>query len=392
MPGRYSSTPRLARSADNTLEGLYARHHQRGNPVYLTVVAVLVAIGAGLPFIYVNVGSQARAIVQTANPITEVAIGKGGKVVMTNLRNNRLVELGDTLLILDAGLANSESDHLTGEIERHHDATQDLELLLSTMQTEEFPHLRSAVYQQDYQEYRQQLDEVLMKEAFANRQLERQESLFATGTIAEMEIEKYRFDAEMARNAKRLLRERQQHTWTQELTRHKRELRKLRFDLQTLGLRSEALVITAPAAGNLIHTAPALPGSFLEAGSNITQISPEGDLELAVNVSPADIGLLRPGMPVNLEVDAFNRSRWGLARAEIREIARDISISPSGQPVFIVKCTLLDKELSLPSGHQGMLIKGMTATAHFVLARRSLFQLLKDRVEDWLPESIGTAK
>ncbi|MEM6770984.1 MAG: secretion protein HlyD, partial [Bacteroidota bacterium] len=97
------------------------------------------------------------------------------------------------------------------------------------------------------------------------------------------------------------------------------------------------------------------------------------------------IGLIYPGMPVNLEVDAFHHARWGFARAEVREIAHDVTMTLQGQPVFIIKCTLIDDSLSLPSGHQGILKKGMTATAHFVLTRRSLFQLIQDRVEDWLP-------
>lgn len=383
-PRRFSQQPEF------TLQALYARHHQRSYPVYLAVVFALLVAGGVLPFVYVDVGSQARAIIQTTNPATPIIIGGGGKVTLSHLKDNQVVARGDTLLILDAHQANSEDQHFSEEITRHQEAVRDLRLLVSSIDGESFPSLYSAVYQRDYQAFRQELDEASLREAFAGRQRERQESLFAKGVIAEVEIEKFRFDHEMARNAARLLRERQHHVWTQELMRYERELRKLRLDRLALQKRSEALVVTAPVAGNLLNVDATLPGNYLDAGTRIAEISPDSELELAVSVSPQDIGLLRPGMSVNLEIDAFNRSRWGFARAEVREIARDITMTANGHPAFIVKCTLIDSQLSLPSGHQGMLKKGMTATAHFVLARRTLFQLLQDRVEDWLPSSLNT--
>lgn len=387
MPGRPANSDASARY---TLQALYARHHQRSYPIYMAVVLAFLSVGFALPFVYVDVGSQARAIIQTTNPATPITIGGGGKVTLTNLKDNQVVAKGDTLLILDAHQANSENRHITEEIIRHQESVRDLELLVSAIDGEAFPSLYSAVYQRDYQAYRQELDEASLKETFASRQLQRQESLFAKQVIAEVEIEQFRFDHEMARNAVRLLRERQHHVWTQELMRYERELRKLRLDRLALQKRSEALVVTAPASGNLLNVDATLPGNYLDVGTRIAEISPDSELELAVSVSPQDIGLLRPGMSVNLEIDAFNRSRWGFARAEVREIARDITMTANGHPAFIVKCTLIDSQLTLPSGHQGMLKKGMTATAHFVLARRTLFQLLQDRVEDWLPSSLNT--
>jgi HlyD family secretion protein len=40
--------------------------------------------------------------------------------------------------------------------------------------------------------------------------------------------------------------------------------------------------------------------------------------------------------------------------------------------------------LRLKSGQEGEIKKGMTFNARFVIARRSLFQLLYDKVDDWL--------
>jgi HlyD family secretion protein len=52
--------------------------------------------------------------------------------------------------------------------------------------------------------------------------------------------------------------------------------------------------------------------------------------------------------------------------------------------VFKVRCELAQRELVLPSGVRGTLRKGMTLQARFLVARRSLLQLLRDDLSSWL--------
>ena len=96
--------------------------------------------------------------------------------------------------------------------------------------------------------------------------------------------------------------------------------------------------------------------------------------------------VLREGLPVRLQLDAFNYNQWGLARATLTEIGRDVS-EVDGQAAFRVICTLHDPELRLRNGYVGTLRKGMTLTAHFTLTRRSLLQLLHDKLDDWFNPS-----
>jgi HlyD family secretion protein len=81
-------------------------------------------------------------------------------------------------------------------------------------------------------------------------------------------------------------------------------------------------------------------------------------------------------------LDAFNYNQWGLAHATLTDIGKDVT-EVDGQAAFLVTCTLHDKELKLKNGYTGALRKGMTLTAHFTLTRRSLFQLLHDKIDDW---------
>ncbi len=52
--------------------------------------------------------------------------------------------------------------------------------------------------------------------------------------------------------------------------------------------------------------------------------------------------------------------------------------------MFKAKCNLNTNFLALKNGIKGTLKKGMTIRAHFLVADRSLFQLLYQNLDDWI--------
>jgi HlyD family secretion protein len=121
----------------------------------------------------------------------------------------------------------------------------------------------------------------------------------------------------------------------------------------------------------------------VQAGEELAVVSPTAGLIAEVYVSPRDIGLLRVGLPVRIQVDAFNYNDWGLLSGRVDRLPEDMVIL-DGNPVFRVPVRLDCTHLSLPSGFRGELRKGMTLRARFVVANRSLWQLLRDRAAGWL--------
>ena len=92
---------------------------------------------------------------------------------------------------------------------------------------------------------------------------------------------------------------------------------------------------------------------------------------------------MRRGTPARLMIDALNYRDWGVVDATVIDVADDASLSAE-RPVFRVRCRLSRRELRLRGGHRIGLGKGMTFHARFVIAERSLLQLLFDDVDDWL--------
>lgn len=362
------------------VEGLHARRSKRQTWIYLVVVLSLLAAAAATPFVEVAVGSRSRGILRPGLSHTPVTAAVSGKVLISRLKDNVTVGAGDTLLVISKAELAPELAALDQQITEQQRLLADLEILNGKRAA--FPRLQSAVYQRDYQDYHQRQEEAKLKIAHATRQFERQQQLYATRTIARMEFEQAEYELQLAQKQLVLIEDRQAHLWSQERQRIKRELQEFRNQLIRLKQQATNYLVTAPVAGSLTETGGLPPGSFVSAGQSLAVISPDGDLHVEAFVSPSDIGLLREGMPVQVQLDAFNHHQWGLAQATVADIAQDVS-ERDGQAVFRVICTLHDRELRLKNGYRGRLRKGMALTAHFTLTHRSLFQLLHDKLDDW---------
>ena len=150
----------------------------------------------------------------------------------------------------------------------------------------------------------------------------------------------------------------------------------------------EQYVVTAPIAGSITQYTGIQPGNFIAPNQTIAQISSNEDLIVESYISPTDIGLIREGMDVKFQIDAFNYNQWGLATGKVIDISKDITAQQE-QPYFKVKCTLQEQQLFLKNGYEGNLKKGMTLTSRFTVTERTLYQLLYDKMDDWLNPKLG---
>ena len=145
-------------------------------------------------------------------------------------------------------------------------------------------------------------------------------------------------------------------------------------------------VVLSPITGTLIGIKSIEKGSFLNAGEVFANISPDTELLVECFISPQDIGLLKNNNSVNFQIDAYNNNQWGLATGTIIDIGKDIEFIENTS-AFKVQCRMNEKALKLKNGFEGKLKKGMTLNAQFKLTERTLFDLLYDKVDDWVNPS-----
>jgi HlyD family secretion protein len=96
-------------------------------------------------------------------------------------------------------------------------------------------------------------------------------------------------------------------------------------------------------------------------------------------------------MAARFQVNAFNYNQWGLANGKVIDISNDIHFIDE-KPMFKVKCKLDYNYLQLKNGYKGYLKKGMTLQARFQITERTLWQLLYDKVDDWMNPNLAISQ
>jgi HlyD family secretion protein len=150
-----------------------------------------------------------------------------------------------------------------------------------------------------------------------------------------------------------------------------------------LEVQKENYVILSPISGTIANFLGIQVGSYMNAGQTIAEISPDHDLIVETAVSPNDIGLIKKDQRIKYQIDAFNYNQWGLLTGEVVDIDRNVTID-NNVSYFKVRCSLDSLDMSLKTGYTTKVTKGMTLTSRFMITRRSLYELLFDKVDDWL--------
>ena len=367
---------------ENTADVHKFNHTTGSKVIYLIILLILTGAFIALPFVKIDVISQARGIIKPDIERVQISLINSGQVIYNGLFNNKKVAKGDTLLILnDQGidLKLAFSDFQTRETLSY---IQDLSLLLRQKKVR-LSDTNSARYQKSYLQYHQKRNELQIRLQKRKRDFERYKLLYEKGVIARAEYDNHKFEFDLARSEIFQHRNRQQNEWQAELSQFNVTLKELQAKYDQLVESKSRFVITAPVSGTLLNIQQQETGSFVTAGTVLAQISPNTDLLVECYVSPADIGLIKEQDAAKYQIDAYDYSQWGLATGKVIEIGKDIEFLED-QSVFKVRCSLDQKYLLLKNGFRGNLKKGMTLNANFKLSRRTLFELLYDKMNDWL--------
>jgi multidrug resistance efflux pump len=369
---------------EDCVEVHLARHSPSGRGLYLATLALTVAAAAALPIVQIPITIQANGILRPVIERQEARAAESGIVHSIRARDGASVRAGDTLVVLNStsvAMRLTTSDSIaqarTAEL-------ADLSALLDAGAAVVVAHdLRTPHRRQQSREHAGVLAELIAREATERRETTRLRALLDRGFAAPEQLDRQEAAQRMAQAAVREHLERMRSQWSEAHARIADELRRLSAERADLTDALARHVVVAPVGGTVEMAASLSPGSVLQRGERVATISPNTTLIGEARLTARDIALVRPGMPARLMIDALNYREWGAMDATVTDVADDVSLTDE-QPVFRVRCRLAGKELRLRGGQRATLGKGMTFRARFVVARRSLLQLLFDGVDDWL--------
>lgn len=374
----------------DSLEVHLGRHGRQGSAVYLTAVALLLAGVASLPLVRVPVSVASPGVVRPATEKHELVAPASGVLARVLTAERQRVEEGDVLLLLRDQRLEERGAAVRTRAAELAPLLADLRLLAGAADPALLPveRLRSDRYRRETAQLRSELRAVELRVEQAGRSASRGRALAERGLGPWQEVEERELELAQARAAGAVLLERYATAWQGALLAHREEARGLRARAAELHEERALHRVHAPVAGTVEELAALSPGSYLRAGERVGVISPLAPLVAEVYVAPRDIGLVRVGEPVRLLVDAFPHHDWGFVSGRVREIGGDFVVL-EGRPVFRVRVSMERSHLALRSGVRGELRKGMTLRAHFLLAERTLWQLLRDDAADWLDPTAG---
>lgn len=367
----------------NTVFSLNHKYNKPSNLLYIVVLVAAIGAVVSLPFINITIDSQARGVLRSQKENVKLTSVVQGKVSFVNLKNNQSVEKGELLLEIAPLLESVQEETKKTLLIRLQKQFSDLTLLCKN----NFNSSKTELYQKEVSHYLQRLKELKDKKQQLFRTYERSKKGFDAGIISKAIFEKDNNELETSKTAIVTFEKQQYSEWQSKKEQIEEQIKILVGEIDQLTEKKKNYSLKAPMSGTIVNYSGVKKDVYFNGSEIVAEISPDDEIILECFVNPKDIGFIKIGQSVKLQMDAFNYNQWGLGKATVYEIDRNLTIKEQ-QSYFIVRCKLQTNELILKNGYKAQLKKGMTCTARLTLTERSLWNLLFDKVDDWFNPKI----
>ena len=217
--------------------------------------------------------------------------------------------------------------------------------------------------------------------------LERFASLQRTGASAELQVLQQRnkvreVEGDLAKTT--MDRQRQVAILQQQVQQLRGELADLQSKLTELRVNIRYQDIRSPVDGLVFDLKPTGPGFVAQGSEPVMKIVPYNNLKAKVEIDSSKIGFVTVGKPVDLSIDSFPSSDFGVLHGTVKRIASD-ALPPDQLKQnyrYPAEIELSSQQLKVKSGTQLPLQVGMSLTANIKLRKVSYLQLLLGEFKD----------
>jgi multidrug resistance efflux pump len=372
----------------------FHQHHTRSQLIYQLLMLLVIVAFISLFVIAVDVSVRSTGIIRSQDDRNEIKALVSGRLDSVFVSENQRVVKGQVLLKIEADILKEQNQLVKAQKSDYENQIKDLNTLLRLSRTNNWskkPGLTSSLYKQDFSLFWQKISDAKTTLLTVEKDFARSKTLYNVKAISEAEFDRAELLYSTATNKIKTIMEEEEARWEAALTQLQMKTRELKSQNQQYLREKDFYVVKAPISGTVQQLKGLQPGSIVTANEFLAEISPDESMIAEMYVLPKDIGLIHPGTITRLQVDAYNYNQWGLVTGKVMSISNDVYTNGTQPPYFKVRCQLDKNSLTLPSGYEGKLKKGMTLQARFLVTERTLFQLLYDKADDWLnPNLIAT--
>lgn len=366
-------------------ENFHLQRNKKYHILYFAIILCCVFIITSLPFIDIDITIKTMGITRPISERTEV------KSIMTGIIDTIYFKEGNKVA-KDAVILRLKDPNTKGkiilnnfEIKQREQFINDLIILTSAtdLGSNIVDKLTAPLYKQQFAKFTHQKQDLYASLNKAKKELEINTPLAKEKIISVKEFYDIQINYQKLQSSYEAFIQEQLSNWQQDLVRCNIEFTQYKQTLSVVNADASYYSVKAPTSGIIQGINTRYQGGLLQANETLCTISPEGDLIGECYVPTRDIGLLKVGQSVRYQMEAFDYNYFGVLTGKVLMIDNDFTVINS-LPVFKVRCSFDSTQLHLKNGFTGKLKKGLNFQARFIVARRSLWQLLYDKLDDWL--------
>ena len=229
--------------------------------------------------------------------------------------------------------------------------------------------------------------------ALAQRELSQTEPLLAAGDVGQNDVLRLQrqvveIEGQVAGKRNKYLQELQAELakTQEELSSVEQVVVQRRQQLDQVELRAQVNGIVRNIRVNSV-------GGVVRAGEEVMQIVPVDDaLVLEAKVRPADVAFLKPGLPVNVKIDAYDYTLYGSLQGVLDYLSADTvteELRQNEPGSYRARIRIVGPGFSGRPGQVLDLQPGMTATAEIRTGQATVLRYLVKPVLKTLNESLG---
>jgi HlyD family secretion protein len=371
---------RLFRQAQNSLEQRVGGGHQqvaiKQSPAMVRMV-VWVLMGttafgvAWLAFAKTEEVVTAPGKLEPIGDVKTVQMPQGGVLKQMLVKEGQRVSKGEVLLRLDNEASVDRETGLDASI-----AAKSKELTLKQTELDRYLEINQTEHQ------------VAVSTLSLDREvLQRLEQLRRAGGVAELQYlqQKTKVKQDEGDVTKtRIDRLRQSAILRQQIQSLRGELADLSTRLTESKVANRYQAIRSPVDGVVFDLKPSGPGFVGQGSEPVMKIVPFDALQAKVEVPSSKIGFVRLGQSVDVSIDSFPASDFGVLQGAIKRISSD-ALPPDQMKQdyrYPVNVGLKSQTLKLSSGQRLPLQVGMSLTANIKLRKVTYLQLLLSDFKD----------
>jgi hemolysin D len=310
---------------------------------------------------------------QPIGSVKEIQMPVGGIADEILVKDGDKVKAGQIVMRLDTEASEQKRKSLQGNLQ-----LKTAQLGLKRLEMRRFKSLN-----QD------SVKTLIQRVAYEREIMDRLAGLAKVGASAELQYLQQRNTVQQTEGRLRESRLdglRQEAILNQDIQRLLSELADLKSQLTETQVTLRYQALRSPVDGLVFDLKPKSPGYAAQSTEAVMKIVPFSALEGKVEIPSSNIGFVRQGMPVDVSIDSFPATDFGVLEGTVRQVGSDaLPPDPAKQETesrFPALIQLGSQQLKLKGGQRLPLQVGMSLTAHIKLRKVSYLQLLLGGFKD----------